>query len=272
MGKSPFELIMGHVPYTHMRKTHSLAPAIDFRLTQTKAMRQAAQQAITHVQQITIRVTKYKPFKEGQKVWLEVTHLKTTHPTAKLSPRRYSPFKITKKLSHMVYQLRIPQQWKIHDVFHTALLTPYKEMKEHGPNYHEPPPDVIKGEPEWEVEQIVGARCFGHSRRLQYRVRWTGYSDAHDTWETADDVHALQLTAEFWKGNQALAQQIAYKPMTNEEKQTNSLSISLMTTHGPDYDSQPHPHQSRVTGDEEHPRPPSTDNGGSHSEPDPDRG
>ncbi len=193
-GKSPFELIMGHIPYAHVGKTHSMAPAVDSRLTQTKAMRQAAQQAITHAQQITIRVTKYQPFEEGQKVWLEATHLKTTHPTAKLSPRRYGPFEITKKLSHVVYQLRIPQQWKIHDVFHAALLTPYKETEEHGPNYHEPPPDVIEGEPEWEVEQIVGARRFGRSKRLQYRVRWTGYSDAHDTWETADDVHAPQLT------------------------------------------------------------------------------
>ncbi len=163
-GRSPFGLIMGHVPYAHVGKTHSLTPTVDSRLTQTKAMRQAAQQAITHAQQITIRATKYKPFEEGQKVWLEATHLKTTHPTAKLSPRRYGPFEITKKLSHVVYQLCIPQQWKIHDVFHAVLLTPYKETEEHGPNYHEPPPDVIEGEPEWEVEQIVGARHFGRSR------------------------------------------------------------------------------------------------------------
>jgi len=142
----------------------------------------------------------------------------------------------------VVYQLRIPQQWKIHDVFHVALLTPYKEMEEHGPNYHEPPPDIIEGEPEWEVEQIMGARCSGQARQLQYRVRWTGYSDTHDTWETADDVHTLQLTAEFWKGNQALAQQLAYKLMPTGEKENNFLSISLMTTHGSD--QRPHSHPS----------------------------
>ncbi len=252
-GKSPFKLIMGHVPYAHVGKTHSLAPAIDSRLAQTKAMRQAAQQVITHAQQITIRATKYEPFKEGQKVWLEATHLKTTHPMAKLSPRRYSPFEITKKLSHVVYQLRIPQQWKIHDVFHTALLTPYKET---------------------EVEQIVGARRFGRSRRLQYQVRWTGYSDAHDTWETADDVHAPQLTVEFWKGNQALAKQIAYKPAPGEGKETNSLSISLMTTNGPDHTHQrhAHPHRSGVTSDEERPHSPPSDNEGSDAGTGLDRG
>ncbi len=168
MGKAPFELIMGHIPYAHIRKTHSLAPAIDSRLAQTKAMRQAAQQAITHTQQLTIRATKYKPFEEKQKVWLEATNLKTTHPTAKLSPKRYGPFEITKKLSHVVYQLHILQQWKVHNVFHTSLLTPYKEMEEHGPNYHKPPPDIIEGEPEWEVEQIMGVRCFRQTKQLQY--------------------------------------------------------------------------------------------------------
>jgi len=161
MGKAPFELIMGHIPYAHIGKTHSLAPAIDSRLAQTKAMRQAVQQVIMHVQQLMIRAMKYKPFKEKQKVWLEAMNLKTMHPTAKLSPKRYGPFEITKKLSHVVYQLCIPQQWKIYDVFHASLLTPYKEMEEHRPNYHEPPPDIIEGEPEWEVEQIVGARHFG---------------------------------------------------------------------------------------------------------------
>ncbi len=164
MGKAPFKLIMGHIQYVHVRKAHSLALAINFRLAQTKAMRQVVQQVITQTQQIMTRVTKHKPFEEGQKVWLKATHLKMTHPTAKLSPRRYGPFEIMKKLSHMVYQLHILQQWKIHDVFCASLLTLYKEMEEHGPNYHKPPPDVIKGKPEWEVKQIMGARHFGQSR------------------------------------------------------------------------------------------------------------
>jgi len=95
---------------------------------------------------------------------------------------------------------------------------------------------------EWEVEQIMGARRFGWSRQLQYQVRWVGYSDAHDTWETADDIHAPQLTADFWKGNQTLARELTYKPPPNNERQTNSLSISLMTTHGTNQNSQHYPH------------------------------
>ena len=61
----------------------------------------------------------------------------------------------------MAYKLEIPATWQIHDVFHASLLTPYKETVEHGKNFLEPPPDIIEGEEEWEVEQVLGKRYFG---------------------------------------------------------------------------------------------------------------
>ena len=102
--------------------------------------------------------TKFRLFVQGQKVWLEGTNLKLTHPTTKLAPRHYGPFHIARVLSPVVYQLTLPPQWKqkhIHDVFHASLLTPYRETKEHGPNFPSPPPDVIEGETEYEVERIL---------------------------------------------------------------------------------------------------------------------
>jgi len=33
-----------------------------------------------------------------------------------------------------------------------SLLMPYRETEAHSPNWIEPPPDIIEGEPEWEVE------------------------------------------------------------------------------------------------------------------------
>ena len=41
------------------------------------------------------------------------------------------------------------------NVFHASLLTPYRETDQHGPNFLEPLPDIIEGEPEWEVERIL---------------------------------------------------------------------------------------------------------------------
>jgi hypothetical protein len=81
--------------------------------------------------------------------------------TSKLSPRWYGPFTVAAIISPIAYQLELPLQWKIHNVFHTSLLTPYKKMEQHGKNFIEPPPDIIEGEPEWEVEQILGTQHFG---------------------------------------------------------------------------------------------------------------
>ena len=61
----------------------------------------------------------------------------------------------------MVYQLELPQQWKIHNVFHANLLTPYVETEMHGENFTNPPPDIIEGKPEYEVEEIIRSRRVG---------------------------------------------------------------------------------------------------------------
>ncbi len=101
--------------------------------------------------------SQYKP---GQQVWLDTTHLKLPHQKAKLTPKHLGPFKITKEISPVVYQLALPVNWRIHDVFHTSLLNPYHETNAHGPNFTHPPPDLIKGEEEFEVERIIAHRTF----------------------------------------------------------------------------------------------------------------
>jgi hypothetical protein len=65
---------------------------------------------------------RFQPYKEGNQVWLEGMNLKTLYPTAKLGPKRYGPFKVVKQLSEAIYQLEMPRQWKIHNVFHANLL------------------------------------------------------------------------------------------------------------------------------------------------------
>jgi len=47
---------------------------------------------------------------------------------------------------------------------------PYRETQEHGANYVEPPPDIIEGEPEWEVEQVIQSWRFGRNKKKQYLV------------------------------------------------------------------------------------------------------
>ena len=94
-------------------------------------------------------------FKKGQEVWLESMNLRLPYPTRKLSPKCKGPFCIMKVLGPVTYELELPDSWKIHPVFHAGLLSPYMETKEHGKNYMRPPPDVIEGKDNYEVEAIL---------------------------------------------------------------------------------------------------------------------
>src|SRR6266404_2615087 len=132
-------------------------------------------------------------YKLRQQVWLDTTHLKLPHQKAKLIPKCLGPFKITQEISPVAYRLELPPNWRIHNVFHASLLTLYHETTAHGPNFTRPPPDLIDGEEEYEVEQIVAHRQFGRSKRLQYLIKWKGYPESDNTWEPADQVHAPEL-------------------------------------------------------------------------------
>ena len=133
-------------------------------------------------------------------VWLEGVNLRTLYPTSKLAPKRYGPFPIKRVLSPVTYELELPPQWKIHPVFHANLLTPYKETALHGTNYARPPPDLIAGEAEYEVEQILDARQRGRGRKVHYYVKWKGFPMSDSTWEPRAHLHNAQdLITDFYR-------------------------------------------------------------------------
>ena len=96
-----------------------------------------------------------------QKVWLEGRNLKILYATKKLAPKQEGPFTIKEVLTPLSYRLDLLKQWKIHPVFHAALLTPYRETEMHGPNFLNLPPDLIEGEKEYEVEAIIAHKKKG---------------------------------------------------------------------------------------------------------------
>ena len=120
------------------------------------------------------------PFKKGQKVWLDSRNLKTNYHK-KMSPKREGPFEIEDVLGPLTYHLKLPESWKIHNVFHATLLRPYKENDVYGENYTRPPPDIENGEEVYEVEDILRHRKRG--RGYQYYIKWAGYPITEASWE-----------------------------------------------------------------------------------------
>ena len=108
----------------------------------------------------------------GDWVWLEAKHLALPYASAKLAPKCYGPFKITWEISPVAYQLKLPSAWTIHDMFHSSLLMPYKETKEHRGQFQCPPPELIDNKEEYEVEQIINHSTMGNN--ISFNTSSTG--------------------------------------------------------------------------------------------------
>src|ERR1700754_4681089 len=156
-----------------------------------------AQELMIKAQQRWIKHKDTPRYQIGDLVWLEGRHLRTNQPTTKLVPRRHGPFKVAQVMSAVNYRLELPTQWSIHPVFHTDLLTPYHETPTHGHNYQRPPPDLVDGEEEYEVEKVLDQRHSGRRRKLQYLIKWKGYPDSENQWVDATDVFADKAVEEF---------------------------------------------------------------------------
>ena len=139
----------------------------------------------------------FKPFTKGDQVWLEARNLKRLIINPKFAPKQEGPFTITKVLSPIVYQLRLPKTWKIHPVFHASLLSPYRVNEVHGKNFPAPPPDLINGEEEYEIEKIICHRGAPSSR--SFLIRWKGYSAEEDSWIPERDLKNAKSALTLYK-------------------------------------------------------------------------
>ena len=135
----------------------------------------------------------FTPFEKNQKVWLDTRNLKMNHHK-KIAPKQEGPFEIDEVLGPVTYRLKLPTSWKIHNVFHAALLRPYIENKIYENNYPRPLPELLEGEEVYKVETILKHRRRG--RGYQYYVKWKEYLITKATWESettfSDDGNMLQ--------------------------------------------------------------------------------
>ena len=202
---------MGYNSRAEWTTVSSPVPQVTHCLEQIQEAQSQASTAMCKAQLewIKDKEKKQHEFQKGDQVWLNGRNIKTYHPTAKLAPKHHGPFPIQRVLSPINYQLTLPEQWKIHDVFHVDLLTPYRETEFHGTNYARPPPDLVGNEEQYEVERVLDERNHGRWKKKQYLVKWKGYPDADNQWLDAKDMeNAQELIAEFHHSNSILSSHI----------------------------------------------------------------
>ena len=138
-------------------------------------------------------------YKVGDKVWLSAKDLKLNHPARKLSEQQLGLFKIIKVVSPNAMKLKLPASYKIHDVINVSRLRLYKEPTA-GQRTMPPEPVEVEGQPEYEVEEVLDSRL--KKGKLEYLVKWSGYTDEYNTWEPVSNLeNSKEAIEDFHKDN-----------------------------------------------------------------------
>ena len=96
---------------------------------------------------------------------------------AKLQRRFVGPFRVESQISRVAYKLELPDQWRIHPVFHSSLLKPWNQSSWSCPvNAPQLEFDVDDG-PVYNVERILRWRLVrrGWRRVREFLVTWEGF-------------------------------------------------------------------------------------------------
>ncbi len=195
-GHSPFMLNWGRDPRkgVEVKRESRVEAATDFvkrmeelRKEAAAALERAARDMKTHFDRSHRAEPEFQP---GDEVLLEGENMKTNRPTRKLEHRRFGPFKVEKKIGQRAYRLKLPSTWKVHPVFHVSKLFPYSRGNR--PHIEPPPPDLVDGEPEQEVEDILNDRVRRGKR--QFLVKWKGFPMEENEWLAEEDLtHAKRV-------------------------------------------------------------------------------
>jgi hypothetical protein len=114
-----------------------------------------------------------------------------------LDAKLFGPFKVLRLVdrSGMSVELELPKRWRVHNVFHTSLLEPYRESTK---GLHPPPVAVtdlnyvdrfgmdhevgydVDGQQvleDFEVEEIMDSEYSTGRKKVLYLIKWKGYPE-----------------------------------------------------------------------------------------------
>ena len=155
---SPFFLNYGHEPVMPIQllrgnesaQTESVASFIQ-RVTSSKGN---LQRSVGLQQKYYDQKHRDVQYKVGDLVLLSTKNLKLKGISAKLQRKVVGPFRVLETIGQQAYKLSLPDDWKIHPVFHVSLLKDWKTASLQ--EYRPVPTDVPEiEEPYCEIERIL---------------------------------------------------------------------------------------------------------------------
>ena len=145
-------------------------------------------------------------YKVGDKVWLSSKNLNVDQPSYKLTEWQLGPFEVIKIVSSNAIKLKLPAFFWIHDVINVSHIHLYKPPVA-GQLSIPPEPINVEGDAEYEVEGILDLRL--KCGKLEYLVKWSGYTDNYNTWEPeADCANSPEIINDFYKNNPSALQKL----------------------------------------------------------------
>jgi len=113
----------------------------------------------------------------------------------KLTEHFVGPYKVKGIVSSNAIELELPKSIKIHPVVNVSRVQLYKPQVE-GQKKILPKLLIIKGQEEFEVEEILNKRMIREKKK--FLVRWKGYMAEEDTWENRENLENIkELVKEF---------------------------------------------------------------------------
>ena len=122
----------------------------------------------------------------GQRVQIDSRDLDLKRPSKKLAEKTIGPFPISEIVSPNAIRVKFPTSIKIHLVINVSRVHENKEPTIPGQAVSEPPPVEIGNELEYEVEEVLDSRLFWN--KLQYLIKWKGYTEENNTWEPVTNL------------------------------------------------------------------------------------
>jgi hypothetical protein len=135
---------------------------------------------------------RHQEFQVGDHVYLKVKARRSSLKLgncSKLAPRFCGPFEILARIGPVAYQLALPANLKVHNVFHVSLLKKYIHDPTHIIDWN-----MVQVEPEGEFQEeplriLDRKETILRNRAIaQVKVQWKHFSPEEATWELEEDL------------------------------------------------------------------------------------